>query len=160
MKVRRIPAAALCAMLLFSCSLAPAPEQIRLRAWEEAEKYLGMEYEWGGQDFYKGIDCSGLVVNCYLRAIEGTPYFLRFHDATVKTLHQWYTEPVDEPDRGDLIFMGDDGITHVAVFGEFTGGDVRFIDAYSETGLVELRSYPADDPRIKQFGRIILGLYW
>ncbi len=48
-----------------------APADIRLSALEEARYYIGMEYEYGGQDFYeKGIDCSGLVVNCYATAIR------------------------------------------------------------------------------------------
>jgi hypothetical protein len=148
---------------LLSCHLPyrliEAPEEVRLRAWQEAEKYIGMEYEWGGQDFYdtRGIDCSGLVVNCYLRAVERTDCFLLFSDTSVPGLLDKYSTPIENPERGDLLFMGETGISHIAIFERIDAGVVCFIDAYSETGLVERRSYPVGNYKIKSFGRLIVG---
>jgi hypothetical protein len=52
---------------LAACSIpetktVEAPLEIREQAWQEAERYIGMEYEWGGEDFpERGIDCSGRI---------------------------------------------------------------------------------------------------
>ncbi len=134
-----------------------APADIRLAALDEAEHYIGMEYEYGGHDFYaKGIDCSGLVVNCYLSAVEDTDYYMPFADAAVINLLNTYTVNISTPEQGDLIFMGEDEITHVAIFSHRIGDELYFIDASSVTGFVGERSYPIDDPQIKGFGRLLL----
>jgi hypothetical protein len=36
------------------------------------------------------------------------------------------------------------------------GGQVWFINASSESGYVEYRSYPEDSPKIKAFGRLLI----
>lgn len=134
-----------------------APAEIRLRALEEAVHYIGMEYEYGGQDSYeKGIDCSGLVVNCYAGAVRDTGYRLPFSDAATKDFLEYYTISISDPSPGDLIFMGDDEITHVALFSCRIGSDIFFVDASSVSGVVDERHYPADNPKIKAFGRLLL----
>ena len=159
-------------LTLVSCSFLPgyknptiaeAPEEIREKAYSEAEKYIGMPYEWGGQDFPKGIDCSGLIVNVYYTATKGIKYSLPFQDATVKDLYNSYTRKIDSPQRGDLIFMGEDtssDITHVAIMEKIENGVIYFIDSTykPEAGLngVTYRSYPVTDSKIKSYGRLIL----
>ena len=144
--------------ILFSCRIDPpvvleVPETLRAAAWEEAQRYLGMPYEWGGSDFPKGIDCSGLVINVYKKVLYGTGCRLPFPDATAFGMYQYYTIPVADPDKGDLIFMGDEGsteITHVAIFEKIELGSVYFIDSTLNNELsidgVTYRSCPADHP--------------
>jgi len=158
------------ALLLSSCQFASldaivsAPAFIREAAYAEAERYLGMEYEWGGQDLPRGIDCSGLVVNVYHTVTAGTEYAPPFDDATAAMLSERYTVDIDVPARGDLVFMGDGAVSHVAILdrlGFDENGDERvyFIDAYSAApggGRVMERSYPADSPVILSYGRLLV----
>ena len=111
-----------------------------------------------GQDFPtpRGVDCSGLVVNVYYEAAGHFGYSLPFTDAAVINFYNQYTEPLDVPETGDVIFMGDDGITHIAIFEKNEAGQIWFIDAYSVSGGVEYRSYPEDSPKIKAFGRVLI----
>lgn len=150
-------------LLLFSScvqrEVVESPPHIRESAYEIAEKYIGMEYEWGGQDHWttKGIDCSGLVVNVYKEAVESTPYDLQFFDAAVVNLYNQYSARIFQPEKGDLIFMGDDGISHVALFEKNENDTVYFIDAYSSgDGEVMYRNYPADSDKIKSYGRLLV----
>lgn len=153
--------------LFAGCSADPliieAPQEVRETAWQEAERYLGMDYEWGGQDFprnllcRRGVDCSGLVVNCYLAAVEQTQYALLFDDATVAAMMESYTVEPERPEKGDLIFMGEGDVGHVALYEKTEAGQVWFIDAYSATGYVEYRSYKTDNPKIRWYGRMLLA---
>ncbi|MBA7625608.1 hypothetical protein ES703_33040 [subsurface metagenome] len=147
-----------CPSIEESILLIETPGEIRKKAWEEAEQYIGMEYEWGGQDFYdrKGIDCSGLIVNCYRAAVTGTGYEVTFEDASVSDLLFSYTKQVDTPEIGDVIFMGEEDITHIAIFEKIEDNQVYFIDAYSVSGVVERRNYALDHHKIKRFGRILV----
>jgi hypothetical protein len=53
--------------------------------------------------------------------------------------------------------MGDaDLISHIALFERASVGESYFIDAYSMDGKVEKRDYPLGDPRIIQFGRMLV----
>lgn len=117
-----------------------AAEEIRLKAYYAAEYYLedGMEYELGGDDeIYipsydtRGIDCSGLVINCYEFAVEDTDYELPFADATANDMYQNYTEDVTEPEEGDLIFWVYDSGTayHVALYEKTETGKYYFIES-------------------------------
>ena len=139
--------------------IVEAPTEVRKAAIVEASFYIGMKYEWGARDFYysgEGVDCSGLIVNIYLGAIEGTNYKLLFDDATVVDFLNEYTVSIQTPEIGDLIFMGENAITHVAIFSHSIGNKLYFIDAYSVTGLVGERFYLSSNPKIKSFGRLLL----
>jgi len=147
-------------LVLAACQLdfaiMRAPEEVRLAAWDEAQRYIGMEYEYGGQDVPKGIDCSGLVVNCYAAAVAGARYQLLFRDASVQDLFRQYTVAVDMPETGDLIFLGNGTISHVAIYEKEEVGEIWFIDAYSETGYVAYRSYESTNPKLLAFGRLLI----
>lgn len=144
-----------------SYTTVEAPVEIRKKAYALAEFYIGMEYDWGGQTHWseKGVDCSGLVVNCYEEAVAGTPYVLPYSDAAVVNFPESYTVSVDTPERGDLVFMGKDSITHIAIVDKIEGGQLYFIDAYDgntssfENGEVTYRSYDIGNDKIKSFGR-------
>ncbi len=172
--VSRIPtiAALLIAAALSSCTPifnlpeppVPAPANVRSDALTEAIRYIGMEYEWSGQDIMpRGIDCSGLVVNVYYFAAAINGYSLPFADATAAGLHETYSTPRDSPEPGDLIFMGaedDPAVTHVAILELISEGQITFIDStyIPESGIngVSRRSYPEGDSRFKAFGRVLV----
>jgi hypothetical protein len=127
-----------------------------------AEKYLGMPYEWGGQSFWYEedgtVDCSGLVVNVYKEACNGSGYRLLFEDSTSHDMHSKYTVEVSAPKAGDLIFMGEGGVvSHVAIFRRFVGDDVEFLDAYSVDGHVMIRTYGKGNLKIISYGRMLLS---
>lgn len=156
-------------VLLSSCCISPlvveAPPEIREAAFAEAGRYIGMEYEWGGQDFpsSRGIDCSGLIVNVYYTATMGTDYVIPFSDANVRALYNEHTVAVENPGRGDILFMGEadsSEITHAAVYDRTENGEVFFIDSTHKDDPpingVTRRSYPATDPKLKSWGRMLL----
>lgn len=163
--------------LIASCTLegysktAPivveAPAEIRTAAYTEAERYIDMDYEYGGQDFpAKGIDCSGLIVNVYYTSVKGTEYRLLFTDSNVHDLFTKYTENILSPDHGDLVFMGEENsneITHVAILNKIENGTVYFIDStYNEQyrlNGVSYRSYSSGNSKIKSYGRMLLEKY-
>jgi hypothetical protein len=154
----------LLALLFLSCETemqyCAVSQEIRSDASAIAEKYLGMPYEWGGQSFWYedngSVDCSGLVINVYKEACADHGKQLPFDDTTAKMLHDQYTVPIDVPEEGDLIFMGNDGtVSHVALFRCFDNNQIEFLDAYSVDGIVEIRRYDRSDSRIISYGRIL-----
>lgn len=82
---------------------------------QEAEKYLGTPYEWGGRT-PDGFDCSGFTQYVY-KQVTG-------QDIGAWTVPQESSGTqiaVDQAQQGDLLFWGDQGATyHVAIS---TGGD-------------------------------------
>lgn len=151
--------------LLMACldttSPTPAPHAVRNAAVELAPHYLGMAYEWGGQDYWwvegGSVDCSGLIINIYKEAAERYGYALPYDDATVRNIQQEYSVAVTTAESGDVIFMGTAGeATHIALYLRTDTGRIYFIDAYSRSGLVEERSYAIDDERFLGFGRMLL----
>jgi len=102
-------------------------------------------------------DYSGLVINIYQEVGERYGLKLPFSDTTSTELFAFYTKPVQTPLCGDIIFMGEEqDITHVAIFHQFFDAEIEFLDAYSVTGSVEIRMYPASSPKIKGFGRMLV----
>lgn len=117
---------------------------------EEAKKYLGLPYVWGGTDPDVGLDCSGLVQLVYKnlgidlprvsyqQAAEGTP-----------------VASLAEAQPGDLIAWDNssrnNGVDHIAIYigdGKMieaprTGLDVRIIDVPSEPDVIRRIIEPA-----------------
>jgi hypothetical protein len=163
-------------LMFFSCKsditvndiLAECPVDIADRALSYAYEYseADTEYEWGGQDLLRTvkIDCSGLIVNCYVYAIRNTKYSLPFNDAAVINLYREWTVKTDLPRPGDLIFMGDDRDTpsHAAIFAKKKDDCIFFIDSTLKTtdaidGVSE-RNYAESDPRFLSFGVLLLRI--
>ncbi len=166
--------------LFSSCSQqAPQTEQfiteewaVREKAYQTALLYLeeDTEYEWGGQDPLRTIkiDCSGLVVMCYTYAVENSVFYLPFSDAASYDLYQKYSYPVEKPERGDVVFMGNtqtSEVSHIAVFEKEENGLFWFIDStlkdsdrdgINDINGVTRRSYDKQGSPIISFGRIIL----
>ncbi|MGL9730013.1 NlpC/P60 family protein [Enterococcus sp. DIV0756] len=94
----------------------PATDQTRgQQIVNEAEKYIGTPYVWGGKDT-SGFDCSGLTQYVY-KQVTGK-------DIGVWTVAQESSGTqidVSQAQQGDLLFWGDQGSTyHVAIS---AGGD-------------------------------------
>jgi len=91
-------------------------------AIEEARRYLGAPYEWGGMT-ERGIDCSGLVHMAYRGLGRLVP-----RDA-------WQQEAagreVAEPEAGDLVTYGTDAADHIA----FWLGDGSILHAAGRDGV-------------------------
>ena len=81
---------------------------------DEAMKYYGWEYTWGGSNPEEGFDCSGLVQWCYAAAGIELP-------RTSREQFDWCEEiSVDELKAGDLLFYQNESsvgeIGHVAIY--------------------------------------------
>lgn len=100
------------------------------RLLKEAESWLGTPYKYGGND-RDGLDCSGLVVQVYQRALDiKVPRTSRAQKDYCATLSK------DDLIPGDLIFFAtgkEEGrVTHVGIF----IGDGRMIHASTAKGKV------------------------
>jgi hypothetical protein len=168
---------ALISMLTISCHplgdndtfvLIECPGTIAKKALSYAIEYShkDTQYEYGGQDYLRAIkiDCSGLVVNCYMYAIVNTEYFLPFTDAAVIDFYKKWTVKTNIPRPGDLIFMGDNENmpTHISICVKINDNNIYFIDSTfkPEEGIdgVSERFYRKDDPRFLSFGVLLLGI--
>lgn len=81
---------------------------------DEAMKYYGWEYSWGGSNPDEGFDCSGLVQWCYGTAGIELP-------RTSREQFDWCEKiSVDELKAGDLLFYQNESsggeIGHVAIY--------------------------------------------
>lgn len=154
-------------ILLSSCASVPEPGKLsfqdRQRILEVAQKYIGIPYRWGGQDFWweenPGVDCSGYIINVYKEAIAPSGLALPFDDSTVAVIFSTFSESTDTPLSGDLIFFSDgesDIPSHIGIVAYFEDGKVWFYDASSrpDTGCVLLRSYPVTEEKILGYRRM------
>ena len=154
-------------ILLSSCASVPEAGNLSLqdrqRILEVAQKYIGIPYRWGGQDFWweenPGVDCSGYVINVYKEAIAPSGLALPFDDSTVAVIYSTFSEATGTPLPGDLIFFSDgesDVPSHIGIVAYFEDGKVWFYDASSrpDTGCVLLRSYPVTEEKILGYGKM------
>jgi len=84
--------------------------------WQEAQKYLGMAYVWGGSSPSTGFDCSGFV--SWVLNHSGAANVGR---KTAEGLREWSdTIPESERKPGDLIFFqgtyATNGASHVGIY--------------------------------------------
>ena len=93
-------------------------DPIFARLMEEANKYVGYPYVWGGASPETSFDCSGFV--SYVYTASGVYNTGRLGARGLHSLCRMVSE--DEVKPGDLVFfagtMGDkvDGITHVGIY--------------------------------------------
>jgi cell wall-associated NlpC family hydrolase len=100
---------------------------------------LGLPYRWGGTDSTTGMDCSGLVYRVMQLLGVTVPRDSddQFERAPFKSEGRW-----DEALPGDLVFFGEQGITHVG----FYLGAGEYVSAHGadDTGCVIVRSMTED----------------
>jgi cell wall-associated NlpC family hydrolase len=96
----------------------PPPDSKADIAINEAMKFLGVPYVWGGASM-SGVDCSGLIMLAYDAAgIDFPHYSGAMYEDTMRV-------PLVDIEPGDLLFYGYDGDQHVAMY----VGDGKMIEA-------------------------------
>lgn len=86
---------------------------LRVSICDYAKNFIGTPYKWGGNDLYKGIDCSGYVKKVYAHFGYTTPRVSRDMAKTYKEIS------LSEAKPGDLIFYGKvstNYINHVGIY--------------------------------------------
>ncbi|OGU59083.1 MAG: hypothetical protein A2X64_00280 [Ignavibacteria bacterium GWF2_33_9] len=102
-------------------------EQARFQVIEEAERWIGTPYKFGGTT-HSGVDCSGFVQNVFSNVGIPLP----------RTSQQQYiyTEKINYNDLqpGDLVFFGKGGnVSHVGIFAGFG----NMIHASTSNGVIQ-----------------------
>lgn len=106
----------------------PPPDSRANIAIDEAERYIGVWYAWGGAS-RAGVDCSGLIMLAYDAAgIDFPHYSGAMYEDTERV-------PLADIEPGDLLFYGYDGDEHVAMYvgegkmieAEMTGTQVHIV---------------------------------
>ena len=86
---------------------------LRVSICDYAKKFIGTPYKWGGNDLYKGLDCSGFVKKVYAHFGYTTPRVTRDMAKKYKEIS------LSEAKPGDLIFYGKVStgyINHVGIY--------------------------------------------
>ena len=111
---------------------APGPKA--LAAIEEASKYIGTDYKWGGSTPQTGFDCSGLMQWSYAQSGVQIP---RVTYTQIEAANG--TEVADRAalKPGDLVFFSNAGDVHHV--GMFLGGD-KFLHAPHTGDVVKVSS--------------------
>ncbi|WP_235688092.1 lysozyme family protein [Latilactobacillus fragifolii] len=100
---------------------------------DEAQKYLGIPYVWGGHNPATGLDCSGFV-GLVLTNVTGKPYPMY----TV-SLESCGTEvPLNQIQAGDMLFWGAKGASHHVAF---YMGDGKVIEEPQPGDVCHIRTY-------------------
>lgn len=105
---------------------------------EEARKYIGNKYVYGGTSLTNGTDCSGFVMRIYEKFGVSLPRTSQAQSKTGKLVSAMINESVMKP--GDLVFFGDSAnkVSHVAMY-EGNGKVVHASNSkpYPEGGIKE-----------------------
>ncbi len=105
---------------------------------EQAKKYLGTEYRWGGKSG-RGIDCSGLVSSAYMQC-----GVLIYRDAKLVEGWPMHKIPLEQAKRGDALYFPG----HIALY----LGEGRYIHSTgaARSGGVVLNSLDPSDPLYRE----------
>lgn len=105
---------------------------------EQAKKYLGTEYRWGGKSG-RGIDCSGLVSSAYMQC-----GVLIYRDAKLVEGWPMHKIPLEQAKRGDALYFPG----HIALY----LGEGRYIHSTgaAQSGGVVLNSLDPADPLYRE----------
>ena len=120
-------------------------EAFRNALAEQAKKYLGTEYRWGGKSG-RGIDCSGLVSSAYMQC-----GVLIYRDAKLVEGWPMHKIPLEQAKRGDALYFPG----HIALY----LGEGRYIHSTgaARSGGVVLNSLDPADPLYR--GDLVKSLY-
>lgn len=110
-------------------AMKPEGDLVRASPVELSRGLLGLPYRWGGTDSTVGMDCSGLVfrVMGLLGVTVARDADDQFDRAPSRSREGW-----EEAERDDLIFFGEDSVTHVG----FYLGDGTYISEHGSSGTV------------------------
>ena len=113
-------------------------EAFRNALAEQAKKYLGTEYRWGGKSG-RGIDCSGLVGSAYMQC-----GVLIYRDAKLVEGWPMHKIPLEQAKRGDALYFPG----HIALY----LGEGRYIHSTgaARSGGVVLNSLDPADPLYRE----------
>ena len=113
-------------------------EALRNALAEQAKKYLGTEYRWGGKSG-RGIDCSGLVSSAYMQC-----GVLIYRDAKLVEGWPMHKIPLEQAKRGDALYFPG----HIALY----LGEGRYIHSTgaARSGGVVLNSLDPADPLYRE----------
>ena len=150
-------------------SVVECPKSIREKVVYYAQEYVKRDtyFSMGGRDLLEqegdlALDCSGIIVRAYQYAVKDSMYDLLFEDTNVSSFYYYFTNKIDMPEPGDLIFMGYNYPTHMSIFFDMDDEYIYFIDATlkEDDGFdgVNLRFYKKDDNRFLTFGRLLVKI--
>jgi hypothetical protein len=113
-------------------------EAFRNALAEQAKRYLGTEYRWGGKSG-RGIDCSGLVSSAYMQC-----GVLIYRDARLVEGWPMHEIPKEQVRRGDALYFPG----HIALY----LGEGRYIHSTGAAGSggVVLNSLDPNDPLYRE----------
>lgn len=113
-------------------------EAFRNALAEQAKKYLGTEYRWGGKSG-RGIDCSSLVSSAYMQC-----GVLIYRDAKLVEGWPMHKIPLEQAKRGDALYFPG----HIALY----LGEGRYIHSTgaARSGGVVLNSLDPADPLYRE----------
>jgi len=120
---------------------------------QEAHTYIGTPYQWGGMS-KKGIDCSGLIYNCYRRIDVELPRTAK-EQSKIGNSKSW-----DSVRPGDIVYFKfkkkGEKWYHSGMITYAEKDDIRFIHASSSRGVIE-SSLKEDyyKKNVKKFRRVI-----
>ena len=100
------------------------------KLYKELKRWLGTPYVYAAHACGEGTDCSGMVMEVYLKV-----YDIKVHRNSAKMLEQ-NCQPIDLDDlrEGDLVFFvtgGDERVSHVGIYLK----DHKFVHASSSRGV-------------------------
>ena len=113
-------------------------DAFRAAVCEQAKKYMGTEYRWGGKSG-RGIDCSGLVSSAYMQC-----GVLIYRDARIVEGWPMHQIPFADKKRGDALYFPG----HIALY----LGEGRYIHSTgaSASGGVVINSLDPADPLYRE----------